>query len=188
MPDFNLKIIGIVLIIGLIIFFTGNYLVDSYRVNQSLHDDLTSLAGVKAVEITAYEEHYNLELTLQEVEDLKGTFNQIERRVKEDFPEQTYSLELTAPDNWPQNLTTEVKLALHQAAQRGEFIELGRRLTDYQEEYNLDGTFIQIQLNTKLFDSGVLSCVAPYIYRPSSFSAKAVLGLHSSEQEWIPWS
>lgn len=144
MKTFNYKLGILVLVISLAVFFAGNYFFANYKVNYSLQQDLEQIAGVKEVKITSPNSNHELNLTLEQVTDLQQVFTQVRNRVAESLEPGTYQLEFTVPGEFSSQLETEVELALHEACQTGEFVELGKRIKEYETKYNLQKTIIQV--------------------------------------------
>lgn len=144
MKTFNYKLGILVLVISLAVFFAGNYFFANYKVNYSLQQDLEQIAGVTEVKITSPNSNHELNLTLEQVTDLQQVFTQVRNRVAESLEPGTYQLEFTVPGEFSSQLETEVELALHEACQTGEFVELGKRIKEYETKYNLQETIIQV--------------------------------------------
>ena len=144
MKTFNYKLGLLVLVISLAVFFAGNYFFANYKVNYSLQQDLEQIAGVTEVKITSPNSNHELNLTLEQVTDLQQVFTQVRNRVAESLEPGTYQLEFTVPGEFSSQLETEVELALHEACQTGEFVELGKRIKEYETKYNLQETIIQV--------------------------------------------
>ncbi len=144
MKTFNYKLGVLVLVISLVVFFAGNYFFANYKVNYSLQNDLKQVSGVKEVTITSSDGSHELNLTLEQVTDLQQVFTQVQDRVAKSLEPGSYQLDFAVPGGFSSQLETEVELALHEACQTGEFVELGERIKEYKDKYNLQETIIQV--------------------------------------------
>ncbi|AGB41552.1 hypothetical protein Halha_1614 [Halobacteroides halobius DSM 5150] len=145
MKKINLKVLVLVVVVSLVVFFAGNYLVNYYQINYALQGDLVAISGVKKVKITKLETKYKLEISLNRVENLQQTFNQIKSRVKESLPEKEYKMTFVSEDYFKfEKLSNKVNLALYAAIETGKFLELEERMSIYQERYDLKKAKVQV--------------------------------------------
>ncbi|MCK8826517.1 hypothetical protein MWH25_01970 [Natroniella acetigena] len=146
MKQINFKLLVGVLIVSLAVFFLGNHLVNNYRLNRNLTDQLMEIDGIENVEINQSNSQYRLEILLnQEVEDLQLTFNQLKDEVDDTFEEREYEIELKADSTEVLEQTSKVvDLALYEAITTGEFVKLAERIENYREEYGLEEAIIQV--------------------------------------------
>jgi hypothetical protein len=142
MGKINYKLVVGVLVVGLILFFAGNYLFDNYQVNNVLSDNLIQVEGVEDVSINEVESGYEFSVTLSQIDDLRQTYIEIEEQIAK-VVDAEYTVKFNSSLK-ASELESLVDLALYEASQTGKFIELGQRIRMYKTQYSLSRANVQI--------------------------------------------
>lgn len=140
----NIKRSLLALILTLTVLFAGSYLVDSYKFNHALNDDLLKIDGVERVEIDKSSTIYKVEVTLRAVDNLIEVYEGINDRIKETTKDERYKLVINSDSAELTEMYEGINLALYEALETGEFVKLGERVDNFAKEYQLDKSEIKV--------------------------------------------
>lgn len=140
----NIKRSLLALILTLTVLFAGSYLVDSYKFNHSLNDDLLEIDGVEEIEIDKSSSIYKVEVTLQSVDNLIKVYEDIKDRIEETTKDEKYKLVINSDSTELTKIYEDINLALYEALETGEFVKLGERVDNFAKDYQLDKSEIKV--------------------------------------------
>lgn len=148
MLDIKVRRVLISLIVALLIMFGGNYLINNYKLNYSLNEDLLRVAGVKQVIIRKENDIYNIVISLNKVNNLKEVFTKINNRVEKTLDKNEYNLDFSSGSSEElKQIYDRINLPLYEALETGEFVQLGERIDRYGREYDLNREKVMVDDN-----------------------------------------
>ena len=141
----RLKLVVVVLILCLGIFFAGNYYLNHYRLNNSLEEMLSSIDEIEEVKIENDAQPRKIVLTLREVDDLRSIYKEINQILAEKLGSEDYDITLNeSTDETLAEIYNEVHLLIYETIITGEFSKLATQLELLKEEADLKSAQISV--------------------------------------------
>ncbi|WP_027339200.1 hypothetical protein [Halonatronum saccharophilum] len=139
MKGIKIKGVLIILVLTLAILFGGNRLIDRYKVNNSLQNNLIAIEGLEDVNMDKSNGRYDFELSLGSKGDLEVIFLESKEKIEETLKGESYRIKFKdSESDTLKEVYSGINLALYEAIETGEFVKLGDRIEENKAIYNLD--------------------------------------------------
>ena len=141
----RLKLVVVVLILCLGIFFAGNYYFNHYRLNSSLEEVLNSVEEIEKVVIENEAQPREIVLTFRGVDDLRSVYREINDILSEKLGPEDYVISLNgATDPSLKEAYDKIHLLIYETIITGEFSKLATELELLKEEAELTSALISV--------------------------------------------
>ena len=144
MEDINLTKVIIATVIALAILFVGNFLINDYRVEYQLREQLESLPQVKKVKVSQ-EQDYKLDILLGQINDLQEVNLEIREKAKKILGTANYQLQLRGVNSSNlKKIYNKINLALYESLVTGKYTKFGAEVEKYKQQYNLKKAEVKV--------------------------------------------
>lgn len=131
--------VAVISIVSLLILFGGWYLYQNISVKNPINEAVSSIDGVKVVDLAIDKKNVNLSINLYDVDNLQITYELIEEYVAPYLQNRSLNIEIVNNGNESLNFAwNESYFYIAEAIDKKEYSLIPQTIDNMQKKYNLD--------------------------------------------------
>ncbi len=134
----KINIVLLIIVIAMILYFTGNFIINKYNVEKPLIDEIIAIEGIEDIELTEKNDKTKLKIKLANNGDLYNVYKNVDNIASEKIGDGNYEIIVS---NKESNKLQLIYFRLHYAIYEGiatkKFTVMNKNIKEIVEENNL---------------------------------------------------